>query len=157
MPSPYDFVQSETSWWRRVILPVIIFAGLTLLVIAVTHIRENRRREQLLSREGVTIQGRLDNSYVRRVKNYRQDYKLIYYFVASDQRYSGTAVVDKLPIKMEVQITYAPSDPTINQLSEPALESVDHFWSDIAVVASVGVILSLTSGAFNWFLASRNR
>lgn len=105
MPSPYDFVQSETSWWRRVILPVIIFAGITLLAIAFINIRENRRRERLLNTEGVTVQGRLDNSYVRRKKNYRQDYKLIYYFVANDQRYSGTAVVDDLPSKTEVQVT----------------------------------------------------
>jgi hypothetical protein len=54
--------------------------------------------------------------------------------VANGRRYSGIAVVDKLPSKMEVQITYAPSDPTINKLSEPALESADHFWSDIVVV-----------------------
>jgi hypothetical protein len=157
MPSAYYFVQSETSWWRRVILPVIIFAAVTLLIIAFINIKENRRRERLLSTVGVTVQGRLDNSFVRRMKNYRQDYRLIYYFVANDQRYSGTAVVDKLPSKMEVQITYVPSDPTINKLSEPSLESADHFWSDIVVVALVGIILSLISGAFNWLLGSRNR
>ena len=157
MPSPYNFVQSETSWWRRVILPVIIFAGITLIVIALINIRENRRRERLLSTEGVTVEGRLDNSYVRRTKNYRQDYKLIYYFVTNDQRHSGNAVVDKLPNKMEVQVTYVPSDPTINKLSEPSLESADHFWSDIVVVASVGIILSFISGAFNWLFSSRNR
>lgn len=157
MPSPYDFVQSETSWWRRVILPVIIFMGITLIVIAFINIRGNRRRERLLSTEGVTVEGRLDNSYVRRTKNYRQDYKLIYYFVANDQRYSGTAVVDKLPNKMEVQVTYVPSDPTINKLSEPSFESADHFWSDIVVVASVGIILSFISGALNWLFSSRNR
>ena len=73
MPSPYDFVQSETSWWRRVILPVIIFAAVTLLVIAVTNIRDNRRRERLLNAEGVTVQGRLGDSYIKRTKNYRRD------------------------------------------------------------------------------------
>src|SRR5687768_16349525 len=108
MGSPYDFVQSETSWWRKVVLPVIIFAGTTLLIVAYINISEQRRKDHLLYTEGVIVQGALDNRYVSRTKNYRRDYKVNYYFYIGNQPYYGSAVVDQRPTKADVLIKYVP-------------------------------------------------
>lgn len=81
MGSPYDFVESDSSWWRKVGLPVIILAGIAIVIVAYVNIKDARNREHELNTKGVTIQGALDNNYVSRTKNYRRDYKVTYYFL----------------------------------------------------------------------------
>lgn len=43
--SPYDFVQSDRSWWLRVVLPVIVIGGSAFLVYSFVTYRSAKALE----------------------------------------------------------------------------------------------------------------
>ena len=149
--SPYDFVQSESSWWRRVILPTILVGIIAFAAVIFVNERRKQWAANELNAHGVKTDGWLDNGFTASTKYQRTEYLLTYTFHIDNETYAGSSTVDQRPSNRNVVITYLPSDPNVNRLEDPHLSYGSHFWSDIAVGLGTAAGVGLVSWLFNSF------
>ena len=154
--SPYDFVQSESSWWRRVILPTILVGIIAFAAVIFVNERRKQWETNELNAHGVKTDGWLDNELTATTKYQRTEYKLTYTFHVNNETYSGDAAVDQRPTNRNVVIAYLPSDPNVNRLEDQHLSYGSH-WGDVAVALGTGAGIGLASWVLNAFFGIFNR